>query len=262
MRLGRRIPLAGHLPSRNGALLDRPHRLAGLAIEDVEKTLLGRLRERFDRATVDFDVGEDRCARNVHVPDAVMNELEVPTALARLDVDGDNALAEQVFARPVAAIVIAGGKLDREIGESERLVGGHLRPHAGIARVLGGAVLPGLVAELPRARNRMKDPSAPSCAYVVTAHIAFHVLPAPRVRARFVCGTYDHDIADHQRRSMEPDRTAQWIDLQRISQNTTKCAIAATTGSATTVRTRKIAARSLRRSGIGDFNNRMPTSDM
>ena len=47
-----------------------------------------------------------------------------------------------------------------------------------------------------------------------------------------------------------------------IGQNTTRCAIAATTGSATTVRTRKMATRSTRRSGIGDFNNRMPTSDM
>ena len=175
--------------------------------------MLGRLCERFDSATVHFDVGEDRRAGNIHVPDAVVHELEVPAALAAFDVDGDNALTEEVFAGPVAAIVIAGGKLDREIGEPERFVGGHLRPHAGVSGVLGGAVLPGVVTELTQARNRVKDPSTPSRPNVVSAHIALHVPPALWIRARLVRGAYDHDITGHQGRSMEPDGTAQRIDL-------------------------------------------------
>ena len=44
-RLRRRVPLARHVALRHRPLLDRPHRLAGHAIEHVEERLLGRLRD-------------------------------------------------------------------------------------------------------------------------------------------------------------------------------------------------------------------------
>ena len=65
----------------------------------IDPGLLGRLRERLDRRAVHRDVGEDRRARDVQVPDAVVHELVVPPALAGLQVDGDDALAEQAVAR-------------------------------------------------------------------------------------------------------------------------------------------------------------------
>ena len=80
-------------------LLDRPDRLAGRAIEDIEPALLRRLRDDLAHAAVDHDVGEDRRARQVPIPDAVMNELVVPLALAGLEIDGHEALAEQVRRR-------------------------------------------------------------------------------------------------------------------------------------------------------------------
>ena len=72
----------GTSPFGDRALLDRPDGLTGDAVEDIEPALLRRLRDGLDRASVDGDVGEDRRARDVEVPDAVMHELIVPFALA------------------------------------------------------------------------------------------------------------------------------------------------------------------------------------
>src|SRR5262249_56593836 len=71
-------------PTRRSSDLDRPHRFAGLTIEDVDEALLARLRDRLDLLSVDRDVGEDRRARNVVVPDRMVHELVVPDAFAGL----------------------------------------------------------------------------------------------------------------------------------------------------------------------------------
>ena len=81
-RLRRRVPLAGHVALRHGPLLDRPKRPARHAIEHVEERLLRRLRDGFHGPAVDDGVEQDRRARDVEVPDAVMHELVVPLALA------------------------------------------------------------------------------------------------------------------------------------------------------------------------------------
>ena len=107
----------------------------GHAIEDVDPALLGRLRDRLDRLAVHGDVRKDRRAGNVEVPDAVMDELVVPLALAGLEIQRDQALAEQVIARPMTAVVVAGRQLDGQIDQPELFVDRHLRPHAGVAGV-------------------------------------------------------------------------------------------------------------------------------
>ena len=55
-RLRRRRLLARHVGLRHRPLFDRPHRLAGDAIEHVEERLLARQRDRLDRLAVDVDV--------------------------------------------------------------------------------------------------------------------------------------------------------------------------------------------------------------
>ena len=59
---------------------------------------------------------------------------------------------------------------------AEFFVGGHLRPDAAIAGVLGMAFQPGVVAELAATRDGVEDPFAPAGAHVEAAHIAFHVV--------------------------------------------------------------------------------------
>ena len=148
-RLRRRVPLAGHVALRHRPLLDRPDRLAGGAIEHVEPALLGRLRDGLDHAAVDGDVGENRRARDVHVPDAVVDELVVPLALAGLQVDARPGSRRTGLARDDgrrssrrSAFPPAGRRAPSSSSTAD------LRPHAGVAGVGPRVLLPRVVAEL------------------------------------------------------------------------------------------------------------------
>ena len=65
----------------------------------------GRRRHAASPAAMIADVVEQvRRGREVPVSEAVVDRLEVPLALPRLDVQGDDALGEEVVAQPVPAI--------------------------------------------------------------------------------------------------------------------------------------------------------------
>ena len=49
----------------------------------------------------------------------MMHDLEVPLPLAGLQIDADQAVAEQIVARPLAAVVIRGRRLHRQINQPE-----------------------------------------------------------------------------------------------------------------------------------------------
>ena len=71
--LGLRCAFAGHARRRHRLFLDRPHRLAGDAIEHVDERLLGHLRHRLDRLSADGDVDQGwrrRRCRNPTIRDA------------------------------------------------------------------------------------------------------------------------------------------------------------------------------------------------
>src|SRR5262249_42141259 len=121
-RLRRGVPLAGHVALFDRAFFDRPDRLASDSIERIHHRLFGRLHERFDRSSVDGDVRKNWRARDVVIPDAVMLQLKVPLALPGLQIDGDNALAKEVAPGPMAAVIVAGRQLDREIRYSQFFV--------------------------------------------------------------------------------------------------------------------------------------------
>ena len=170
------------------------------------------------RRPPDRDVGQDRRARQVVVPDFVVGDLEVPAALAGLQVDGDEAVAEQVVARPVPAVEVVGRRLGRNVDEPQLLVGRHLAPGAGVARIRPGVVQPALAAELVRRRHRMEDPQPPARAHVVAAHVALHVAGTGRhdVGGRVVRGVRradDDDIVGDDRRGLQADVGIDRIDL-------------------------------------------------
>src|SRR5262245_43051087 len=106
----------------DGAFFDWPDRFAGLTIEDVQKSLFRRLRDRLDRPAVDGDVHQYRRAGDVVVPDAVMNELIMPDALTGRELHCEQRFGKQVVAGPMTAVVVAGGQFDREVDETELLV--------------------------------------------------------------------------------------------------------------------------------------------
>src|SRR5262249_35292508 len=113
--LGRGVPPAGHVALRNRSLLDRPDRPTGDAIEDIQPRLLGRLRHGLDWLSVDDEVRENRRRGNVVVPDPVMHELEVPLALAGVEIERDQRLPAQSISWTMAPVVITGWHLHWEI---------------------------------------------------------------------------------------------------------------------------------------------------
>ncbi|GCC46581.1 hypothetical protein chiPu_0030824, partial [Chiloscyllium punctatum] len=102
-RLGRRQLLALGAVLRDRALLDRPHRLAGVAIEHEHKTLLGRLDHDIAHAVAGVDPRQRRLRRQVVVPDVVMHGLECPRQLAGLDPQRDHGIGVLVIAGALAA---------------------------------------------------------------------------------------------------------------------------------------------------------------
>ncbi len=107
-----------------------------------------------------------------------MHELEVPLALAGVEIDGEQRLAEQVVAGPVDAEVVARRLLDGQIDGLELRIDGDLRPDARVARVLVRAAQPALGAELAAHRHRVEDPEPLAGARVEAAHVALDVARA------------------------------------------------------------------------------------
>ena len=203
--LGRRIPLAGNVALLDRALFDGPHRLARDAIEGIDPSLLGRLRKRLDGAAVDRDVDQDRCTGNVHIPDAVVHQLVVPLALAGRQIHGHDALTEQAGARTMAAVVVAGGQLDRQIRHIEFFVDRNLSPDAGVARVDPRLLFPRVVPELAQLRNRVEDPQPLAGLDVEAADVALLVLLALGRTSRHVRGADDDGVLRDDGRRVEAD---------------------------------------------------------
>ena len=91
---------------RNGLVFDSDERLAVRPVEDVDPTRLARLRESMAQLTVDLHVEEHHRRGRVEVPDVVADLLEMPPVLARLRVDGDDRVREQVVALAGAAVEV------------------------------------------------------------------------------------------------------------------------------------------------------------
>ena len=181
-----------------GRSLDRPHRLTGAPVEDEGEALLGHLGERGDGTPLDLDVGEDRGRRKVVVPDAVMNELAVPAALAAACVERHDGLGEEVRSRPMTAVEVVVGRLHRQIDETEIRIGAEHGPHAGVAGDAPRVFAPGGDADLACPRNGVEDPQALAGAHVVAPHVGRRRLASrgPN-RSRHL---HHGDVADDGRR--------------------------------------------------------------
>src|SRR5258705_8815081 len=105
-RLRLRRALAGNARGRRRLLLDRPHRLAGNAIEHIDEGLFGHLRDRLDALSLNGDVDQVRRGRRVVIPQTVMDELIVPDLLAGRNVKADYTLAVEPVAQPMAGVIV------------------------------------------------------------------------------------------------------------------------------------------------------------
>ncbi len=103
-------------------------------------------------------VVEDQRVRDVIVPDVVVDGLEMPHELARVDVQGKDVLGEQLRARQSLEARVRDRVADTDVDEVERRIDDRGVPHRPAARVrlvLG----PRVVAELARLqRDRVERP--------------------------------------------------------------------------------------------------------
>src|SRR5690348_3691139 len=113
----------------------------------------------------------------------------------------------------MAAIIVAGGQLDRQVNHPELFVHADLAPDACVAGVVGRVFLPGVVAEFSRTRNRVEYPKALAGADVESADVAFNVGLAAGHSARAVGGADDHRVPSHHWSSVQTDFARHGIDL-------------------------------------------------
>ena len=172
-----RCAFARHGAWRHGPLDDRPHRLAGVAVEDIHEALLRHLRDGLDGFAVHHDVHQVGRRRQVVIPQAVMHHLEVPDALAGGAVHAHEALREQVVAQAMAAVPIVGGRAHRQVNVAGRGIDAHGRPYVGVAAHPPGIALPRLDPHFPRLRNGVEAPALAAVPHVVATHVARRHLP-------------------------------------------------------------------------------------
>ena len=158
-------------------------------------------------------VDEHGRAGKVPVPDVVMDDLEVPQPVAGVDVHGDDGVREEVVAVPVAAVVVVGRHLGRQVDDAELEIRADLPPDSGVAGVAPRVVQPTVVAEFVRARDRVEDPLAGAGVGVEAADVPLGVPHRARRAPGDVRRADDDRVAGHERGGVQPDLAGQRIDL-------------------------------------------------
>ena len=107
-RLRRGIPLPRHVADFDGPLWDGPNGFSCYPIKSIEEALLAGLRHGLHWLTINCDVGKNGRGGDVHVPQWVVHQLEVPLAFAGFQIHADEAFTKEIVSRPVSAVEIAG----------------------------------------------------------------------------------------------------------------------------------------------------------
>ena len=149
----------------------------------------------------------------------MVRDLEVPFALAGLEIHAHQRVAEQVVARTVAAVEVRRRILDGQVREAGLFVHRDLRPDAGVAVDRPRLVLPRIVAELPRTRNRVERPQQLAALHVERAHEAFRVVVRLDRHPLFERGADDDDVLDDGGRRVEADLAGLQIDLLSLAEH-------------------------------------------
>src|SRR5260370_25402327 len=164
--------LARHVGGGHAALFDGPQRLAGHAVEHPYESLLADLRHGVDGLAVVMHGEEFRGGGVVVVPNVVVDELEMPEALAGAGVEREEAVAEEIGAEAVCAVEIVLGAGGGRVEDAAFGVERHFAPDVGAADGLPRVLRPRLVAELAGMRDGVKGPGQLAGARVEGAYVA------------------------------------------------------------------------------------------
>ena len=120
---------------------------------------LGNLGNRVDRLPVARDRHQRRRGREVAVPEIVLQALKVPDPPARVRVQRDDAVGEEIVAHPVHAVEVVRRRPRGEEDHPPLLVDGDAGPGVRPAGHLPRVGRPGVVAVLARVRNGVEGPA-------------------------------------------------------------------------------------------------------
>src|SRR5439155_23786987 len=179
---------------------------------DVHEVLLRDLGDGLDPAPVDHDVEQGRRGVEIPFPEAVMDRLEMPHALAGLRVQAHQALGEEIVSGSRRPVVVVVRRLDGRIDIAELLVRAHLPPDARVPRVGPRVVQPGVAAVLARAGDGMECPELLAGTDVVTPYVPLIAVLLPGVLAgRPAQPADDDDVAHDKRRPAPPEAGGRTI---------------------------------------------------
>src|SRR5438093_8508996 len=135
-------------------------------------------------------------------------------------VDRYYALGEEVVAGTQAAVEIGAGRLNRQVREPEILVDRDLIPDARVARDGPRLLLPRVVPELARPRNRVERPQPAAGADVEAAHAPLRVVVRLRRAALEERRPDHHDaVFRDRRRRVHADLAGHEIDLLLLAEH-------------------------------------------
>lgn len=156
-RLGRRGMQARVL--RHRALLHRPDRLAGRAVEQEHVAVGADGREALAHLAVDFGVVKNERRAEIGFPDVVMDDLVMPFQLTGLDVERDDGVGKEIVACAQLAAELRNGIADAEVCEAQLRIDRRGHPHAAAARLPVLVILrPGLVTFMALVGNDVEGP--------------------------------------------------------------------------------------------------------
>src|SRR5438309_9665168 len=100
------------------------------------------------------------------------------------------------------AVKIACRRLYRDVVQSELLIHGDLRVHAGVAGIFRRTFLPRVVAKLALLRNGMENPQPLAGADIEATHVSLVVVHAPGSHALAKSSADDPRVFGHHRRGL------------------------------------------------------------
>ncbi len=149
-----------------------------------------------------------------------MDGLEVPHALAGLDVERDQRIREQVVARPPTAIPRGRGRRQRDIDVTELFIGRHRIPRAEVAGDFPRIVAPRVVAELAGPRHHVKRPQELAGFGVEAADVlGRRFLPVAAVTGATRVSGHDDDVAEHEGPGAVVESSGQRLAIGEAQEN-------------------------------------------
>ena len=146
--------------------------MAADAIEEIDITLLGRLRDRVDALAV-AGYGEQRRRRGkIAIPDVVVHALEGPDAFSRGGVKREQRIGKQILTDAIGAIKVRDRRTGGHVEDAAFLIKRHAGPVIGRAGVQPCVLRPRVVAVFARIRDGVEAPAQSAGVHVEGADVA------------------------------------------------------------------------------------------